>query len=126
VRWTVENINDLYIIVRTFGEYSSKDQIEMVTDILSKEFWRPGMPAIFDHRQLNLGGASFHSMMSARDGHAKHDDKIGKSKTALVVGDTAAYGTARQFQNIADGVIGAEIKVFLSYEDAETWIKNNI
>jgi hypothetical protein len=55
--WTVEFPGaDGYAIVRTVGIFDVADHVRMITDIVTRPGWRPGMDVLFDHRALDFGG----------------------------------------------------------------------
>jgi hypothetical protein len=94
----------------------------MIEDILSQPFWVPGMRAFFDHRQLNMAGASYAVMSAAGENHLRNDERIGDGKAAVVMGSPAAFGSARQFEMLVDGQAAAKLRVFLDPVEALTWL----
>ena len=123
MNWTIDNVDGAYLVVSMFGRYTLEGQHAMESEIFSTSFWRPGMPAIFDQRQLDFSGINYELIQQVGAGHEKNDHLIGESKTAIVVESNVGYGLARQFEITVDGVVGAEIRVFRSFEEAEAWIK---
>ncbi len=70
MEWTIENIDDKYSVVRTYGKYNSANHYNMVEDLLSKDFWRPGMPIIYDHRELDISESSYDTVNPERGNYS--------------------------------------------------------
>lgn len=124
VEWTVTPSPDgRYVIVVTSGRFDPAGHRRMTEDILSREFWRPGMDALFDHRLLDFGGADFPAMVEARDTHKLNDERIGDGKAAIVVKSLADFGVGRMFQSLAENQVRADLQLFQNYDDAVDWIE---
>jgi hypothetical protein len=123
MKWTVtyDEEND-YVRVTTEGVFNVTDHLEMIEDILSRDFWRPGMAAFFDHRLLDFGESTFEIMMEASANHTANDDRIGSGKAAILMKTIADFGIGRQFQSIAGDNISALLHIFTNEEKAHRWI----
>ena len=109
-------------VVRTLGEFNVTDHELMVADIVSRKEWRPGHPILFDHRQLDFADAGYPDMLGARENHALHEARIGKARSAILMRSLADYGLGRQFQNLAEGYLSAELRVFIDESSATAWL----
>ena len=109
-------------VVRTRGTFNVVDHELMVADIVSRGEWKPGHPILFDHRQLDLCGAGYPEMLGARENHARYEQHIGRSRSAILMNSLADYGLGRQFQNLADGYLSAELQIFTDEASATEWL----
>ena len=58
----------------------SANHYNMVEDLLSKDFWRPGMPIIYDHRELDISESSYDTVQNAAIIRTKYEAKFGDSR----------------------------------------------
>ncbi|GLC26362.1 hypothetical protein [Roseisolibacter agri] len=123
MRWTVE-FDDARgaAIVRTSGVFDHAAHARMVEDIVSRPEWRPGHPVLFDHRDLDFGDAGYQHMLAAADNHRAHDQQIGAARSALVMKSPADFGRARQFEQMVEGVVRADLAVFTDEDAAWRWL----
>jgi hypothetical protein len=126
MEWTIENIDDKYSVVRTYGKYNSANHYNMVEDLLSKDFWRPGMPIIYDHRELDISESSYDTVQNAAIIRTKYEAKFGDSRAAIVTVNDYMFGVFRQFEAVVEPDVRGTFGVFKSYEDAETWIQESL
>ena len=122
MHWTIEFIDETYVLVVTHGTFTAQGQIDLVEDILTREFWRPGRLTLFDHRDLDFSESTIDTIQSASDTHVRNDERIGKAKTAIVLKDSLAYGNARQFMGITRDMISATLALFTDMDSAKKWL----
>jgi hypothetical protein len=124
MEWTVTlDPAGRFVRVTTRGRFSSEDHLRMIEDILSLPYWVPGMAALFDHRQLDMGGATYAVMQEASRNHLRHDTRIGAGKAAVIMASAADFGSARQFEMIVEGQAAANVRVFLDPIAALAWLE---
>lgn len=124
MEWIVEYIADKKIAtVRTIGSFTVEDHARMVEDIVSREFWKPGLDVLFDHRELEFGFTNFEIMKRASANHEKNDERIGNGKAAILMKSIVDFGRGRQFELIADDKVSAKLKVFRDEESAVKWLQ---
>lgn len=111
-----------YVAIKTSGGFTAHGQALLLKEIISKDYWRPGMRALFDHRELDFGKADFKSMSSAGRSHKTHDARIGKTRTAILCRPGIAYASIRQFLAITEGDISADIQLFTEEAAALKWL----
>jgi hypothetical protein len=123
VEWTVtfDQCNGA-AVVRTRGEFNVSDHKLMVADIVNRDEWHPGHPILFDHRQLTFNEVGYVDMKHARDNHTLFEKRIGKARSAILMSSGADYGLGRQFQNLAEGYVSAELQVFTDESSATEWL----
>lgn len=123
MEWTVElDPGGRYVRVTTAGRFSVTDHQKMVEDIVGRPFWKPGTDALFDHRALDMAGATYQDMAAARANHEVDDARIGDGKAAILVKSRSDFGSARQFELMAQGKVQARLGVFLDLEPAIAWL----
>lgn len=124
MHWTIEpGPDDRYLVIRTGGQFTVEENLEMVTAILAHPAWRPGQATLFDHRELDLGQAGYDAMVRAAAIHRAHEDQIGDGKAALVMGSAGAFGTGRQFEMLLSGETATRLRIFPSLEEARRWLE---
>lgn len=109
-------------VVRTHGEFNVSDHLLMVADIVARDEWHPGHPILFDHRQLDLDNAGYSEMQSALENHRLYEERIGRARSAILMKSIADYGLGRQFQNLAEGYVSAELRIFTDESSATQWL----
>ena len=123
MNWTVENVEKLgFVRITTAGVFSAADHRKMVEDIVSHDFWQPGMNTLFDHTKLTFGKTDIPIMREAGENHVNSDPRIGDGKAAILVKSIADYGRSRQFQLLTDGRISAKLHIFMDENDAIKWL----
>jgi hypothetical protein len=121
--WTVEhNAAQGYVTVRTRGEFTLRDHLQMIEDIVSRDFWRPGTAVLFDHRELDFGATGIAAMRQASENHVEHDERIGRGRAAVLMRSPADYGRGRQFEMLTDGRVEAQVQIFLDEDEALRWL----
>lgn len=59
MNWDIEYIeNRHYIRVKYEGLFSVTEQTAAIEDLLSRQFWQPGLPILIDHRNLDFGNTN--------------------------------------------------------------------
>ena len=122
VDWTFE-VDGLqrYFRIVTCGDFSLTHHKRMVRDLLSHEEWRPGARTLFDHRLLRFGDIGFAEMLELEAVHVSNDSVIGDGKSAILMSSND-YGLGRQFQNITDAGVSAQIRIFKNEVEALAWL----
>lgn len=123
MEWPVEqDPSGRYVRVTTSGRFTVADHHRMIEDILARPFWAPGTNTFFDHRSLDMAGATYQDMTMARENHQSDDAGIGDGKAAILVRSLSDYGSARQFEMLTQGKIQAHLRVFLDPDAAVGWL----
>ncbi len=122
MNWTITFYEDEYVRINTSGQYNPAKQRQMVQDILAHPQWQPGMSALFDHRQLDFTGVTFETMFQSGANHKKNDNKIGQSRTALLLSQGLAFGSGRQFLAMIEGNVSATLQLFTDEVEALKWL----
>lgn len=123
MNWTVENIeNQPYVRVVTGGDFSVGEQLKMIEDITSRDFWRPGTNVLFDHRKLDFGVTDINLIRQASDNHIKNDAKIGDGKAALLMKSLPDFARGRQFELLTESKVSAKLRIFKDEDEALQWL----
>ncbi|MEO0796602.1 MAG: hypothetical protein AAFX93_15640 [Verrucomicrobiota bacterium] len=120
--WEISFAANGAVTVVTRGRYTAEGQAQMVQDILDHEKWQPGTKTFFDHRELSFESVDYEAMMNASRVHQNNNERIGNSRTAILLPDMVAYGSSRQFLSLSAGKISATIKLFTREKDAQRWL----
>ena len=123
MNWTIDYIEtQAFVKVITEGEFAAVDHLKMTEDIISRDFWEPGMAVLFDHRKLNFGNTGFDAMKQASINHEKNDARIGNGKAAILMKSVSDFGLGRQFEMLTDEKVSANVHVFLDEKQALRWL----
>jgi hypothetical protein len=109
-------------IVTTRGVFNDADHARLVADVVSRPQWRPGHRVLFDHRALDFGATAYPQMLAARDNHVAHDARIGAARSAILMKSLADFGRGRQFELLVEGVVSADLAVFVDESAAWRWL----
>lgn len=123
MEWTIGHGSSRdYLVVATRGAFSVDDHRRMIEDIISRDFWRPGMSVLFDHRELDFGDSGLAVMRQAAENHLARDICIGDGKAAILMKTLADYGRGRQFELLTEGQVGARLQIFRDEAQALHWL----
>jgi len=123
MNWTVENLeNPNYVRIITEGVFSIKDQLKMIEDITSRDFWRPGMDVFFDHRKLDFGVTDITLLREASNNHIKNDKKIGGGKSAILMKSLPDFARGRQFELLTESKVSTKMRIFKDEGEAIEWL----
>lgn len=123
MNWKVENIeNPHYVRVITQGDFTVGDQLKMIEDIVSRDFWRPGTDVLFDHRKLDFGVTDINLIREASGNHIKNDDKIGDGKAAILMKSLPDFARGRQFELLTEAKVSAKMRIFKDEDEALSWL----
>jgi hypothetical protein len=124
--WIAEYIKEKqFATVKTIGEFTVEDHARMVEDIVSQDFWEPGLDVLFDHRNLHFGFTTVEIMKRASANHERNDERIGDGKAAILMKSVVDFGRGRQFELVAADRVSAKLKVFMDEQEAVDWLLEN-
>ncbi|HEY0050067.1 MAG TPA: hypothetical protein VGB68_12310 [Pyrinomonadaceae bacterium] len=123
MNWDIEYIeNRHYIRVKYEGLFSVTEQTAAIEDLLSRQFWQPGLPILIDHRKLDFGNTNIPIIQQVGSFHQKNDARIGQGRIAVIMKSLSDFGRGRQFELITKGKISARVEIFLEEEKAINWL----
>ncbi len=110
--------------VTTSGPFSPQEHVQMVREITEHPEWLPGADVLFDHRDLELGGATFETMFRAVQTHRAFEERIGDGRAAILVGTRAAPGSARPCELLLGEGTATRFNVLLDEAEAIRWLED--
>jgi hypothetical protein len=102
------------------GELNVNELIEGLTEVLADEDFEPGISGITDLRSLRWESDQEDLRRLTRF-VIEHKDRIGKSRSAVVVSGDRAYGMTRMFEVFSEQS-SLEIGVFRDIDKARKWV----
>lgn len=124
MQWTIEPGGERgWWRVTTTGRFSSEGHVQMVRDIVEHPSWVPGGDVLFDHRALELDETTFETMFRAAQTHRAFESAIGDGRAAIVMGGTAAFGNARQFELLLGDTTASRFNILLDEAEAIRWLE---
>lgn len=121
--WTIEYVNDRHFVrVVATGSYNMDDHLRMLEEVVTRDFWKPGMNWLLNESNLTYRGTSLEQLREAAALRVKMDARIGAGKTAVVMGTLTDFARARQYELITSGKISAKIDIFKDEDKAIRWL----
>lgn len=111
-----------YLRVITRGPFSVETFSKMVEEMVTHESWRPGLSAFIDHRDSDMSTASFLDVAAAADVHRRMNKLVGCSRIASLMRGVTDFGVGRQYQNLIDGDVSSNLRIFADEEKAMNWL----
>jgi hypothetical protein len=125
MEWVIEYVETQnYVKIIGTGLFSIKAHFKIFEDIISHEYWKPGMPLLFDNRRVDFTGINYKVVSQASSNYEIISDRIGNLKAAMLMKSISDLGTGRQFEIISDSKGPGEMRVFLDEKDALLWLLN--
>ena len=109
------------IILTAEGRLTSEVLLAGVKKVLDDPIVEPGIRAIFDLRGVQGFEISTWTIRAAAGIAHSAEKKLTGSKMAIIASKSVVYGMARMYQILRDGS-PAQIKVFRTISEAETWL----
>lgn len=103
------------------GLYTADGLLAAFEVLFDNPDFQPGMNGIADLRNVETYPPATDVMRIARY-LIEHKDKIGKSRTAVLVSSDVSFGTTRMFQAYADDSTGIETRIFHEMDEARRWL----
>jgi hypothetical protein len=110
------------VLFEISGGFTLADYLLAMSEFLQSDYFRPGMPSIWDFRQVDPATITSEDLRAI----AAYQQEIAPArgptwKAALVVASDVGYGMSRMFDAYA-GAAPNEVMVFRSLEAAEAWL----
>jgi hypothetical protein len=129
MKWTIENIEDKnYIRVNSEGKFNLDDHRRKLAEIVSKEYWTPGMNILFDCTEVDFSGKLLEDVREVLSDFADRNELIGCGKIAMLMKSLADYGRGRQFQiltTVTTDKICSDIGIFLDEKQSLDWLDSS-
>ena len=123
MKWTVEHMKEHRLVkIVVSGVYNIDDHLRMLKDLVTQDFWTPGMNLLIDDCGLDFRQTSLEHLREAALKRIEFDTLIGNGKTAVLVCSVTDFARARQFELITNGKVSAKIDVFNNEDEALRWL----
>lgn len=109
------------VIITTFGAADLEGFARMSDDLLLDSRFRPGMPIVVDHSQLDATPLKSDAIDEIRRCVERQAGRFGSSAVAIVVPDAFTFGLARMSLPRGSDVL-LNVSVFISRDDALAWL----
>lgn len=123
MNWTIEYIElRQYVRISYEGFFSVGEQVAAIEDLISRQFWQPGMSVLADYRKLDFGKTDISTMQQLSVSHQNKDRSIGTTRFALLMKSVSDFGRGRQYELLSKEKISAKLEVFLDEDEALGWL----
>ena len=123
MKWSATYIQDKrYVEIVIEGKFTAEGLIQMMDDVITREYWQPGMNVLSDFRKVKFDADSLAAIRKASEGRLKKEKQIGSGKSALLMNSLADYGRGRQYQLLTESKISARLRVFTDEKEAIDWL----
>ena len=121
--WEIEHLKDQnYVTVIIEGEFNLADNLKLLENIISVEYWQPGMNLLFDSRKIDLIKSDVDELREAGKNMAAFNNQLGSGKVAVLMATVYNFGKGRQFEMLAEKKISVGIKIFMDENQALDWL----
>ena len=110
----------LYTTIR--GEVTVDEIVDAFNKLFQSPDFRPGLSGLADLRESRIT-SSLSNVRRLAELMIENRDRIGPSRTAIVVDSDIDYGMARMFEVFAEQSM-AETQVFKDIDQAMIWLKD--
>ena len=125
--WTIEYIEDKhYVRVNSEGKFNLQDHQRKIEEIVSKDYWKPGMNILFDCTQVDFTGRDLEDVRKVVSDYANKKDLIGHGKIAMLMKSLTNFARGRQFQILTEDKISADVGIFLDENQSLDWLERQI
>jgi hypothetical protein len=111
------------IVVKTSGEMTQDDYIEMAESILQHPRHTPGENIIFNHSDLDFSNVTVETLKAIRTFHKQNEDRIGGGKSAIVVKSGFLWKWYELWDQGKKIKTRNKVMVFESLDNAVQWIQ---
>lgn len=123
MNWSATYIQDKHYVEIVFeGDFTAEGLIQMMDDVVAREYWKPGMNVLSDFRKVKFDADSLAAIRKVSEGRLKKEKQIGSGKSALLMNSLADYGRGRQYQLLIESKISASLRVFTDKKEAIDWL----
>lgn len=113
-----KNANLVFTTIK--GEVTANEVLAALTGLLDSPEYRPGLNGLVDLRESDMDPDAKEIRKIAAL-LINNKERIGESRSAIVVSEDLAYGLARMFEAYADES-SIETRIFRDMEAARSWL----
>jgi|SRR5215213_2631711 len=123
MRWTIVYVKDRHFAkVIAKGIYNIDDHMRMLKDVVTRDFWQPGMNLLINALELDFSDTRLEQLRAVSLKRIELDALIGNGKTAIVMSSITDFARGRQYELIMSGKVAAKIDVFKNEDKALEWL----
>lgn len=123
MEWNIEFADDgSRMTVRAWGTAEVQGFIAYLLAAVDHPAWRPGIPALMDFRDLDVGPLTSADIQRLADLHAPYAEVLAQGRIAVLVSRPVEYGIVRMWQAFVNHMHLAH-GVFYTLEEAEAWLQ---
>ena len=106
------------------GLFSINGHSEMIADLVSQSFWKPGMNLLIDDRKVEFSGTNLDLLRVVSENFRSFEEKLGNGKVAILMDSLTDYARGRQFELLTDYKMSTQLRAFMDEEKALNWLKS--
>ena len=123
MQWTITYDREAELVkVACEGQFSAADCISFKREMMSRDFWHPGMKVLIDYRLATFHNLKLEDLERAAAFHIEQNAEIGYGKMAFLMNTLTHYGLARQYELLTEHAVGSEVMVFQDAPRAMQWL----
>ncbi|MCP4573515.1 MAG: hypothetical protein GY838_14250 [bacterium] len=111
-----------FVEVVTHGDGEAKVFQELLSEVLARPEWKPGVPVLIDHSDFNAGPLTVGEMSALADMIGNVRVELGSSRMAILVVRDLEFGLGRMWLAFVEDKWSGTSDIFRSREDAVCWL----
>ena len=112
-----------YFIIKTSGDTTPDDVEASLKQVLNDPDWSTGTHILYDHRLENFSNLSDGDMQRISLKFTQFNNKLKRSKIAMVMPGDIAFGLARMWETYTENSASFKTNIFRKIDDAFKWIE---
>jgi hypothetical protein len=112
-----------YFIIKTSGDTSPDDVEASLKQVFNNPDWSTGTHILYDNRLENSGNLSGGDVQRISLKFTQFNDKLQRSKIAMVTPNDIAFGLARMWETYTENTASFKTNAFRKLDDAFKWIE---
>lgn len=123
MKWKIEFVEpENYLKVTTEGVYNPEPHLQMMKEILTSPYWKPGSSILLDVRKLDYSKTNLVELEQSSRDMLAYNQIIGSAKIAFLANSIESLNVIRQFELTTEEDVSAWMQVFLSENQALRWL----
>lgn len=120
--WEYDLIDSDILMIKSSGEFSSYDLLNMIKQISGDKRWKPDKNIILDFRELNLANINLEDIYLSVFIHSQFNDVIGEGKIAAIHKDYPGFGLSELYEGVSSRFVKSKYATFRDIGNALEWI----
>lgn len=118
----IDDANNV-VYTRVTGDVQSQQVVEKLSSLINDPSYRPGLNGLVDLRRSTTH-SSTEDVRHIAELLIASRERIGQSRTAIVVADELAFGLTRMFEAYAEDS-SINTRIFWNMDEAYDWLAEN-